>query len=128
MKYYLLVSCIHSGTIREGWRCLDTMYRVYNFTPSNSMELYVSMVDLLARSGRLEEALEYIKRMPVQTDSTVFVAFLHGCSVHSRFGLGIVAVKNMLKMHPHDAPDYVLLSNLYASKGRRSEVVSLKIQ
>ncbi|KZV44176.1 pentatricopeptide repeat-containing protein mitochondrial-like [Dorcoceras hygrometricum] len=120
----MLSACSHSGMIREGWRCFDSMCRVYNFTPS--MEHYVSMVDLLARSGRLEEALEFIEKMPVQPDTSVFGAFLHGCSVHSRFDLGDVAVKNMLKMHPHDAPHYVLLSKLYASKGRWSEASQLR--
>ncbi|XP_073048429.1 pentatricopeptide repeat-containing protein At2g03380, mitochondrial [Primulina eburnea] len=120
----MLSACSHSGMIREGWRCFDSMCRVYNFTPS--MEHYVSIVDLLARSGRLEEALEFIEKMPVQPDITVFGAFLHGCSVHSRFDLGDMAVKNMLKMHPHDAPRYVLLSNLYASKGRWSEASQLR--
>lgn len=120
----MLSACSHSGMIREGWRCFDSMCRVYNFTPS--MEHYVSMVDLLARSGRLEEALEFIEEMPVLPDTTVFGAFLHGCSVHSRFDLGDVAVENMLKINPHGAPHYVLLSNLYASKGRWSEASQLR--
>ncbi|BBH07473.1 Tetratricopeptide repeat-like superfamily protein [Prunus dulcis] len=80
------------------------------------------MVDLLARAGKLEEALEFIERMPVQPDVSLFGAFLHGCGLYSRFDLGEAAIRRMLELHPDEACYYVLMSNLYASDGRWSGV------
>ncbi|XP_011075559.1 pentatricopeptide repeat-containing protein At2g03380, mitochondrial [Sesamum indicum] len=120
----ILSAYSHTGMIREGWRLFQTMSQAYEFNPS--MRHYVCMVDLFARSGNLEEALELIEKMPIQPDCTVFGAFLHGCITHSRFDLGDMAVRKMLELHPDDAGHYMLLSNLQASKGRWRQVGELR--
>lgn len=112
----VLSACSHTGMITDGWRYFDKMCHTYNFIPS--MRHYVCMVDLLARSGSLEEAWEFIERMPVQPDCTIFGSFLHGCSMHSRFDLGDMAIRKMLELYPIDAGHYMLMSNLNASGGR----------
>lgn len=112
----VLSACSHTGMITDGWRYFDKMCHTYNFIPS--MRHYVCMVDLLARSGSLEEAWEFIERMPVQPDCTIFGSFLHGCSMHSRFDLGDMAIRKMLELYPIDAGHYMLMSNLNASRGR----------
>lgn len=66
--------------IAEGWRrYFNSLCQDYNFKPA--MKHYACMVDLLARAGKLEEALEFIERMPVQPDVSLFVDFLHVCRV-----------------------------------------------
>ncbi|XP_057947983.1 pentatricopeptide repeat-containing protein At2g03380, mitochondrial [Malania oleifera] len=112
----ILSACSHTGMVGEGWQCFNLMCQDYNFVPS--MKHYACMVDLLARSGRLEEALDFIEKMPVLPDVSLFGAFLHGCRLYSRFDLGEVAVKRLLELHPDQACYYVLMSNLYASDGR----------
>ncbi|XP_022150709.1 pentatricopeptide repeat-containing protein At2g03380, mitochondrial isoform X1 [Momordica charantia] len=116
----VLSACSYSGMVAEGWRYFKSMSQDYNFMPS--MKHYACMVDLLARSGRLDEALDFIKKMPVQPDISLYGAFLHGCGLYSRFDLGEVVVKEMLQLHPDEACYYVLLSNLYASDGRWGQV------
>lgn len=116
----VLSACSYSGMVEEGWRYFKSMSQDYNFAPS--MKHYACMVDLLARSGRLDEALDFIKKMPVQPEISLYGAFLHGCGLYSRFDLGEVVVREMLELHPDQACYYVLLSNLYASDGRWGEV------
>lgn len=115
----VLSACSHTGMIAEGWRYFDQMCHTYNLIPS--MRHYVCMVDLLARSGSLEEAWKFIEGMPVQADCTIFGSFLHGCSMHSRFDLGDLAIRKMLELYPNDAGHYMLMSNLNASRGRWDE-------
>lgn len=115
----VLSACSHTGMITEGWRYFDQMCHTYNFIPS--MRHYVCMVDLLARSGSLEEAWKFIEGMPVQADCTIFGSFVHGCSMHSRFDLGDLAIRKMLELYPNDAGHYMLMSNLNASRGRWDE-------
>ncbi|KAH6771183.1 Pentatricopeptide repeat superfamily protein [Perilla frutescens var. hirtella] len=115
----VLSACSHTGMITEGWRYFDKMCHTYNFIPSTRH--YVCMVDLLARSGSLEEAWKFVEGMPVQPDCTILGSFLHGCSMHSRFDLGDLAVRKMLELYPDDAGHYMLMSNLNASRERWAE-------
>ncbi|KAL3751559.1 hypothetical protein ACJRO7_012398 [Eucalyptus globulus] len=116
----ILSACRHTGLVGEGWRYFNSMCQDYNFVPS--MKHYACMIDLLSRAGRLEEALEFIEKMPMQPDISLFGAFLHGCGLYSRHDLGEVAIKRMLELHPKEACYYVLMSNLSASDGRWSRV------
>lgn len=116
----ILSACGHTGSLGEGWKYFNSMCQDYNFVPS--MKHYACMVDMLARAGRLEEAWDFIDKLPIQPDLSLFGAFLHGCGLHSRFDLGEVAIKKMLDLHPDRGCYYVLISNLYASDGRWTQV------
>ncbi|XP_061991954.1 pentatricopeptide repeat-containing protein At2g03380, mitochondrial [Rosa rugosa] len=116
----LLSACSHTGMVAEGLKYFNSLCQDYNFVPS--MKHYACMVDLLARAGKLEEALEFIEKMPVRPDVNLFGAFLHGCGLYSRFDLGEVAIRRLLELHPYEACYYVLMCNLYASDGRWSQV------
>ncbi|KAF5449557.1 hypothetical protein F2P56_029989 [Juglans regia] len=120
----VLSACSHTGMIGEGWRCFNLMCQTYNFVPT--MKHYACMVDLLARAGKLEEALNFIENMPVQPDVSLFGSFLHGCGLYARFDLGEVVIQKMLELHPNEASYYVLMCNLYASDGRWSQVNQMR--
>ncbi|ESQ32995.1 hypothetical protein EUTSA_v10005367mg, partial [Eutrema salsugineum] len=109
----ILTACSHTGMVNEGKKYFSSMYKDYNLTPSTKH--YTCMIDMLARSGDLEQALDVIEKMPIQPNVRCFAAFLHGCGMHSRFDLGEIVIKKMLDLHPDDASYYVLVSNLYAS-------------
>ncbi|EOA25234.1 hypothetical protein CARUB_v10018547mg [Capsella rubella] len=121
----ILSACSHTGMVNEGKKYFSSMYKDYNFTPSTKH--YTCMVDMLARAGELEQALDIIEKMPIQPDVRCFGAFLHGCGMHSRFDLGEIVIKKMLDLHPDDASYYVLVSNLYASDGRWSQAKEVRI-
>ncbi|XWS23133.1 hypothetical protein CRYUN_Cryun29cG0095000 [Craigia yunnanensis] len=116
----ILSACSHTGRLGEEWKYFNSMCLDYKFVPS--MKHYACMVDMLAHAGRLEEALDFIDKLPIQRDLSLFGAFLHGCGLHSRFDLGEVAIKKMLDLYPDKACYYVLISNLYASDGRWTQV------
>lgn len=116
----ILSACSHAGMIGEGWRHFNSVCQQYKIVPS--IKHYTCIVDLLARAGRLEEALDFIEKMPVQPDTSLFGAFLHGCGLYSRFDLGEVAIKKMLELDPDKACYFVLISNLYALDGRWNKV------
>lgn len=82
------------------------------------MKHYACMVDVMARAGNLEEALEFIQNMPIKAGISVWGSFLHGCKLHSRLEFGEEAIKKMAALHPETPDFYVLMSNLYTSYGR----------
>ena len=53
--------------MKEGYQCFETMQREYGIEPT--MEHYASIVDLMGRSGKLEEAENFIEQMPVEPSS-----------------------------------------------------------
>lgn len=116
----ILSACGRTGMVGEGWKYFNSMCKDYKLVPK--MKHYGCMVDMLSRAGRLEEAMEFLEKMPVEPELSLFGAFLHGCGLYSRFDLGEVAIKKMMGLHPGEPCYYVLISNLYASDGRWSRV------
>ncbi|KAF5743092.1 pentatricopeptide repeat-containing protein [Tripterygium wilfordii] len=62
------------------------MRQDYGIIPS--MEHYVSIVDMLASTGYLEEALEFIEKMPMEPNADVWVTLMNLCRVHGLMELG----------------------------------------
>lgn len=111
----VLSSCVHVGSIEMGHECFSLM-ETYNLTPT--LKHYTCMVDLLSRAGKLNEAYELIKKMPMEGDSVMWSALLGGCFIHGEVALGEIAAKHLIELEPNNTGNYVLLANLYASIGR----------
>ncbi|KAG5589313.1 hypothetical protein H5410_039827 [Solanum commersonii] len=116
----LLCSCSHSGLVSVGRSYFSQMKIVYGIEPR--IEHYGCMIDLLGRSGCLQEALELIKRMPMKPNAVVWGGLLRACHKHKDAKLGEQVTDNLLRLDPHDGGNYVFLSNLYASLNRWTEV------
>ena len=114
-----LAACRHAGMLQEGQ---EVFHRIMH----PSTKHYSSMVDLLSRTGRLEEAIEFMENMPEEPSVAIWGAFLHGCRLHSRMELGESAIQRMLELHPQNASYYQLISNLYASEGRWSDAAKIR--
>lgn len=66
----VLSACSHAGLIAEGWECFNSMKNDFEVTPAS--EHYACMVDLLGRAGQLNQAWEFIQRMPIRPDAGVW--------------------------------------------------------
>ncbi|CAN6164822.1 unnamed protein product [Urochloa humidicola] len=120
----ILSTCSHTGMVTAGKKYFDSMAQHFNITPS--MKHYACMVDVLARAGNLDQALEFIDRMPMQADISVWGAFLHGCRLHSRLQFGEEVIKRMVVLHPERPDLYVLISNLYNSYGMWEKSLAIR--
>ncbi|KAI5353649.1 hypothetical protein L3X38_006543 [Prunus dulcis] len=108
------------GLTDEGWYYFNSMSREHGLEAR--VEHYACMVTLLSRSGKLEEAYSMIKQMPFEPDACVWGALLSSCRVHSNVTLGKYVAKKLFNLEPKNPGNYILLSNIYASKGMWSEV------
>ncbi|GLJ18953.1 hypothetical protein SUGI_0338960 [Cryptomeria japonica] len=120
----LLSACSHAGLVDKGWQYFEIMNRNYNIIPR--MEHYACMVDLLGRSGCLDEALDFIKKMPLKPDFNVWGSLLGACRVHCNTDIAEVAAENIFELRPDNAGYYVVLSNIYAAVGRRADVEKVR--
>ncbi|CAK9878571.1 unnamed protein product [Sphagnum jensenii] len=112
----LLSTCNHASLVYEGLSYFDSMGSVYSI--STTVEHYTCIVDLLGRSGHLQEALDLIQTMPFQPNAAVWMALLSSCRIHSDVGMGEHIAKQALEADPGNAAGYVLLSNIYAAAGK----------
>ncbi|KAK1273354.1 Pentatricopeptide repeat-containing protein [Acorus gramineus] len=128
-----LTACAHAGLVDEGLRYYECMKSVYGISPR--VEHYGCIVDLLARAGRLEDALGVVESMPMEPNEVVIGSLLSACRVHGYVGLAERSMGQLAELEPGCDANYVLLSNAYAAVGRwdsvgkvRNEMKSLGIR
>lgn len=112
----VLSACCHAGLVEVGEQHFKSMKTVYDLEPS--IKHYGCMVDLLGRAGRLEEAEELIKSMPMKADVVIWGTLLAASKTHGDMEVGERAAENLARLEPSHGPSRVLLSNIYADAGR----------
>eukprot|EP01018_Ginkgo_biloba_P037415 Gb_09416 [translate_table: standard] len=120
----VLSACSHAGLVDEGWQYFDCMNRDYCITPA--VKHYACMVDLLGRAGHLQEAYNFIQKMPLEPDASVWGALLGACRIHCNIELGEQVAETLLDLEPENPVYYVLLSNIYAGAGRWDAVAKVR--
>ncbi|XP_048324439.1 pentatricopeptide repeat-containing protein ELI1, chloroplastic isoform X2 [Ziziphus jujuba] len=120
----VLYACSHAGLVQEGWRIFNMMVHVYSINPM--MEHYTCIVDLLARAGHLQEASNFIEKMPMKPDTKLLTAFLSSCFTHKDFELARSVGEKLLELEPQEAGAYMLLSNLYGLVGDLEAVAKVR--
>lgn len=120
----LLLACTHGGLVVQGRQLFKWMSEKYRINAK--LEHYGCMVDLLGRAGELQEAYDLIKSMPMKPDSVVWGALLGACNIYGNVEIGEIAAESLFKLEPWNPGNYVILSNIYASKSRWDRVSKLR--
>lgn len=120
----LLSTCSHSGLVNEGCEIFSYMNQEFRIKPE--INHYTCLVDLLGRSGRLQEALRIIEIMTVKPDSRIWGALLAASRTYSDSELGIHAGRALLDLEPENAGYHVVLSNVHVREERWSEAENLR--
>ena len=84
------------------------------------------MVDILGRSGNLEEAEDFIRNMPMTPTATVWLALLSACRLHSNEVAQRVA-HEIIYLDPYNSGAYVLFPNIYAFFERWNDVSQIRV-
>ncbi|PKA53994.1 Putative pentatricopeptide repeat-containing protein [Apostasia shenzhenica] len=116
----VLSACSYSGLLDDGNHYFDMMKERYQLVPR--LEHYACMVDLLGRSGQVEKAYDFVKKMPVEPNERIWGALLGACRVHSNMSVGLISADHLFRLVPKQSGYYVLLSNIYARAGRWKDV------
>lgn len=120
----VLSGCSHSGLVDKGKFYFDSMRKDYNIAPD--CEHYACMVDLLGRSGLLEEAKAMVDEMPIAPSPGVWGALLGACRIHGNAKHAELAVKQLFELDSKDSGSYVLLANIYLELGRLDKVAEVR--
>ncbi|KAF6144500.1 hypothetical protein GIB67_013144 [Kingdonia uniflora] len=119
----VLSACAHSGLLNEGWRYWTSMAE---FRIEPLMEHYGCMVDLLCRSGHVEDAYEFVQTMHISPNPIIWRTLLMGCKKKVNLDKGEIAAQRLLQLEPLNPENYVLLSNLYAASSQWEKVTSVR--
>ncbi|KAJ4723083.1 Pentatricopeptide repeat-containing protein [Melia azedarach] len=109
----LIYACSHAGLVKKGRQLFKSMTEDYGIRPS--LQHYTCLLDLLSRSGHLDEAENLIKAMPFEPDEPTWAALLSACKNHGNTEMGIRVANHLLSLKLEDPSTYILLSNVYAS-------------
>uniref|UniRef100_A0A7N0U503 Pentatricopeptide repeat-containing protein n=1 Tax=Kalanchoe fedtschenkoi TaxID=63787 RepID=A0A7N0U503_KALFE len=120
----VLTACSHVGLIEEGLLLYRNMNAEYGLKPTK--EHCSCVIDLLARAGCLHEAEEYIYKMAYEPDVVVWKTLLAACKTCGNLEIGKRAAENIMKLDPSNSTAHVLLSHIYASKGKWEDVARVR--
>ncbi|KAJ8452296.1 hypothetical protein Cgig2_006101 [Carnegiea gigantea] len=116
----VLSACFQQGLVDEGRSHFRSMKEEFGLEPR--IEHYSLMVDLLGRSGHLDEVLELIRTMPLIPDPTIWRALLRFSHIRGNTYLAEVVILKLIELEPNNGDNLFLLSNLYSQQERWAEV------
>lgn len=113
------------GKVSEGRETFLNMINDYNIAPD--LDHYAAMVDLLGRSGRLQEAYELIDEMPLTPNSTVWEAFLTAAIMNGNVRLAHLAARELSVIEPREPRVQRLVSSLQDLAGKSVDVPKVMV-
>lgn len=122
----LLTACSHGGYVDQGRQLFRSMNKTHGISPQ--IVHYGCMVDLLGRAGLLEEALDLIQSMPMEPNDIMWGSLLAACWKHKNVELAHYAAEKLTRLAPERVGIHVLLSNIYASAGKWTDVARVRLQ
>lgn len=120
----VLCACNHAGLVDEGKRYFESMEASFGIKPTQ--EHYSCMIDLLGRAGKLEEAMDLVRKMPLEANASIWGALLGAARLHKNIELGRHAAEMLLTVDPDKSGTHILLANIYASVGMWENVAEIR--
>ncbi|KAK7260880.1 hypothetical protein RIF29_27179 [Crotalaria pallida] len=108
----VLSACSHSGLVDKGHYYFNSMQKSFGIVPK--IEHHGCMVDLLSRAGLVREALEFVRKMPIEPNQIIWRSIITACHARGELKLGESISKELIKSEPMHESNYVLLLNIYA--------------
>ncbi|XP_030495414.2 pentatricopeptide repeat-containing protein At2g20540 isoform X2 [Cannabis sativa] len=121
----ILCACSHLGLVEDGLSYFESMTNEYCIRAE--IEHYGCVVDLLARAGQLDRAIDFVKTMPIDADAVIWSALLGACKIYKNIELAEIALERLIELEPRNPSNYVMLSNIYGDLGRWKDVSRLKV-
>ncbi|KAK9103678.1 hypothetical protein Sjap_020932 [Stephania japonica] len=120
----VLSACSHAGLVNEGSHYFTTMTRDHQIVPDS--EHYGCVVDLLGRSGHLEEAYRILVDVPFDPSLNILGSFIWACRAYGNVAQAKWAAEKLFVLEPNEPVNYKLMSNIYASAGCWTDVARVR--
>ncbi|XP_020596825.1 pentatricopeptide repeat-containing protein At1g09220, mitochondrial-like, partial [Phalaenopsis equestris] len=120
----LLNACSHGGLIEEGVRLFTLMVNEHGVEPE--LKHYSCLIDMLGRSGKVQEAEEIIAGLQVEVNSIVWRTLLGCCSKHGEVEMAERVVRRIMALEIGCGGDYVVFSNMLTEAGRFMDAETIR--
>ncbi|XP_037454597.1 pentatricopeptide repeat-containing protein At2g34400-like [Triticum dicoccoides] len=120
----VLSACVHAGLLKDGRRWFDSLTSEFQIIPK--IEHYSCMVDLLARAGHLEEAWDFIEKIPGKADVVMLGALLAACRKCKNVEVSVKVINRIMLLEPSNSWNYVVSSKIYASSDRLDDSARMR--
>eukprot|EP00257_Ricinus_communis_P008173 XP_002525463.2 pentatricopeptide repeat-containing protein At1g09220, mitochondrial [Ricinus communis] len=122
----VLNACSHGGLVAEGHEFFEKMVNQYSILPD--IKHYGCLVDMLGRTGRLEEAEKLALGIPSEiVNAVIWRTLLGACSFHGNSEIGERVTRKIMEMERGYGGDYVLMYNIFAGVGRFEDAERLRV-
>ena len=91
----VLCACTHIGLVDRG---LAYFHSMVDYSISPQIEHYGCVVDLYARAGRLGEALNIVKTMPMKADAVIWASILGACRIYKNVEVADIALEQLIEL------------------------------
>ncbi|PKA57813.1 Putative pentatricopeptide repeat-containing protein [Apostasia shenzhenica] len=118
----VLTACSHSGLVEEGMRYFRMMREAFSLEPK--IKHYGSVIDLLGRAGRLEEAVELVGSIGV--DFAVVGALAAACQKHRSTKLADRLAMRMTELSEESSGFLVWRASVHAANGEWEEAAEIR--
>lgn len=118
----ILTACTHAKMVQKGLSLFKNMAKVYKIEPKK--EHYACVVDLLARSGKIEKAVKFVNENIGRIgdgDVHVWGALLGACRIHGKVDIGNKLWEKIADKGDIDYGILVLAYNMYKEGGWECE-------
>ncbi|CAN6227945.1 unnamed protein product [Urochloa humidicola] len=120
----VLIACSHAGLVDMA-RCIFSDMEGVHHVPQE-LKHYGCMADLLGRAGLIEEAMDMVRKMPMEGDCYVWGGILAGCRMHRNVEAAEVAAWHLLQLNPDDSGVYSAMAGIYADADRWEDVARIR--
>nr|XP_043616553.1 pentatricopeptide repeat-containing protein At3g51320 [Erigeron canadensis] len=124
----VLCACARLGLLPEGKNHFLEMTKVFNLKPNFAH--YWCMANIFASHGLVNDAVEFLKTMPVDINmspqSSFWAGLLGSCRFQGDMAVGEQIAKALIEEDPLNHRFYVLLYTIYAVAGRWDDVTWMK--
>uniref|UniRef100_A0A7N0VEN1 Pentatricopeptide repeat-containing protein n=1 Tax=Kalanchoe fedtschenkoi TaxID=63787 RepID=A0A7N0VEN1_KALFE len=120
----VFTACGHAGLVEDGMKFWASMIEDYRIKPDAGH--YGCMVDMFGRAGRLDEAYEFIKSMPMSPKEGALGALLAACKTYGNAEIAEAVAEHLFELEPGNTGNYVLLSSIYAERGQWDDAARVR--
>lgn len=122
----VLSACSHGGLIEKGLSLFEEL--VQDLEGELVAEHYSCLIDLLARAGKLEIAIDLIERLPdgQKPSASAWGAILSACRNYENTEIGFDAFSQVLESETSSTSAYLLASSMYASSHSWTDATKMR--
>lgn len=120
----VLSACSHMGLIEEGEKHFNSLSKDYGITPT--IEHYACMVNILSRAGKFSEVQSFVEKWELTQNALIWETILWASKMHGNVEVGERASEKLFELETDIDYNYVMLSHIFAAKGRWDDVVKVR--